>query len=84
MKRGGEEIRWESSGFNLDDLGMQNGPLSRGLLPVLTQMQGRQDEAGRCGGLSAFPGQQASDSYAGRCRSVPPGNILREVWTDNS
>lgn len=34
-------------------------------------------EAGRCRGLSAFLGQQESESYAERCQSVPPNESWR-------
>ena len=44
------------SGFNPDEPRAEDGPMNRGLLPVLT----------------AFRGQHESENYAERCYSVPP------------
>lgn len=71
VRRGGEEAA-KKVWIYPDESSAEDGLMSRGLLPVLTQTQGRQDEAGRCGGSTAFPGQQESESYAERCDSAPP------------
>lgn len=91
VKREKKGRQWEGSGYNQDELDAESGSVDRGLLLSREQAQPRQDEAGRCGDLAVSPGQQASESYAGKCHLVlktcdgdlRKGNILGEVSLDN-
>lgn len=64
--RGEGKKQWEKSGFNLDELSAEDGPMNRCFLPVLTRTRG----------LAAFPGEE-SESCEERCHSVPPNEWWR-------